>query len=75
MTEKTIKDITIQLDEHGKISSVTINGKNIRDDIIFPQLQRLSHNSKSQQKEAQIGLYNQKGVFHFAKYLIMRQPH
>lgn len=44
MTEKTIKDITIQLDEHGKISSVTINGKNIRDDIIFPQLHLIKFN-------------------------------
>jgi len=36
-------------------------------------LLRLSHNSKSQQKEIHIGLYNQKEVPYFVKYLIMRQ--
>jgi hypothetical protein len=37
-------------------------------------LKRLSHNSKSQQKEARIGRYIGKQAFDFAKYLIMGQP-
>ena len=35
---------------------------------------RQPHNSKSQQKEAQTGRYNQKEASNFAKYLIMGQP-
>ena len=41
--------------------------------IELSKLERLSHNSKSQQKEAQIGLYKQKEAPNFAKYLIMGQ--
>ena len=37
-------------------------------------VKRLSHNSKSQQKEARTGRYIEKQASNFAKYLIMGQP-
>jgi len=38
-----------------------------------PRIQRRSHNSKSQQKEARTGRYIEKQASDFAKYLIIRQ--
>jgi hypothetical protein len=38
-----------------------------------PTIQRPSHNSQFQQKEAMIGLYIGKNASYFAKYLIMGQ--
>jgi hypothetical protein len=38
-----------------------------------PTIQRPSHNSNPQQKEAPIGLHIGKQAFRFAKYLIMGQ--
>ena len=62
-----IKELSVQISEQlGYVQKNALYG--------CPVIQRLSHNSKSQQKEARIGRYIEKQASDLAKYLSMGQP-